>query len=113
MKKTKKVPKFKNEQQERDFWEKNDVTDYFDLKSGKKMNFPNLKPSTQTISIRLPEDLLEEIKVLANKRDVPYQSLIKILLRESLDDDSAAQILGFLVFYTKIGDLWPTEETNR
>ena len=54
------------------------------------MNFPNLKPSTQTISIRLPEDLLEEIKVLANKRDVPYQSLIKILLRESLDDDSAA-----------------------
>lgn len=54
------------------------------------MNFPKLKPSTQTISIRLPEDLLEEIKVLANKRDVPYHSLIKILLRESLDDDSAA-----------------------
>ncbi len=90
MKKSKKVPKFKNEQQERFFWEKNDVTDYFNLKNGNKMNFPNLKPSTQTISIRLPEDLLEEIKVLANKRDVPYQSLIKILLRESLDDDSAA-----------------------
>jgi predicted DNA binding CopG/RHH family protein len=87
---TKKVPKFKSEDQEREFWAKNDVTDYFDVKSGKKMNFPNLKPSTQTISIRLPEDLLEEIKVLANKRDVPYQSLIKILLRESLDDDSAA-----------------------
>ncbi len=86
----KKVPKFKSEDQEREFWAKNDVTDYFDVKSGKKMNFPNLKPSTQTISIRLPEDLLEEIKVLANKRDVPYQSLIKILLRESLDDDSAA-----------------------
>lgn len=89
-KKTKKVPNFKSEDQERLFWAKNDVTDYFDVKSGKKMNFPNLKPSTQTISIRLPEDLLEEIKVLANKRDVPYQSLIKILLRESLDDDSAA-----------------------
>lgn len=89
-KKTKKVPKFKSEDQERVFWSKNDITDYFDIKSGKKMNFPNLKPSTQTISIRLPEDLLEEIKVLANKRDVPYQSLIKILLRESLDDDSAA-----------------------
>ena len=88
--KTKKVPKFKSEDQEREFWAKNDVTDYFDVKSGSKMNFPNLKPSTQTISIRLPEDLLEEIKVLANKRDVPYQSLIKILLRESLDDDSAA-----------------------
>jgi predicted DNA binding CopG/RHH family protein len=88
---TKKVPKFKSENQEREFWAKHDVTDYFDVKkSGKKMNFPNLKPSTQTISIRLPEDLLEEIKVLANKRDVPYQSLIKILLRESLDDDSAA-----------------------
>jgi predicted DNA binding CopG/RHH family protein len=88
--KTKKVPKFKSEDQEREFWAKNDVTDYFDVKSGKKMNFPNLKPSTQTISLRLPEDLLEEIKVMANKRDVPYQSLIKILLRESLDDDSAA-----------------------
>ena len=88
--KPKKVPKFKSEDQEREFWAKNDVTDYVDVKSGNKMNFPNLKPSTQTISIRLPEDLLEEIKVLANKRDVPYQSLIKILLRESLDDDSAA-----------------------
>jgi predicted DNA binding CopG/RHH family protein len=88
--KTKKVPKFKSEDQEREFWSKNDVTDFFDVKSGKKMNFPNLKPSTQTISLRLPEDLLEEIKVMANKRDVPYQSLIKILLRESLDDDSAA-----------------------
>lgn len=88
--KTKKVPKFKSEDQEREFWTKNDVTDFFDVKSGKKMNFPNLKPSTQTISLRLPEDLLEEIKVMANKRDVPYQSLIKILLREILDDDSAA-----------------------
>ena len=88
--KTKKVPKFKSEDQEREFWAKNDVTDFFDVKSGKKINFPNLKPSTQTISLRLPEDLLEEIKVMANKRDVPYQSLIKILLRESLDDDSAA-----------------------
>ncbi len=89
-KKSKKILKFKNEDQERAFWAKNDVTDYFDIKSGKKVNFPNLKPSTQTISLRLPEDLLEEIKVMANKRDVPYQSLIKILLRESLDDDSAA-----------------------
>jgi predicted DNA binding CopG/RHH family protein len=88
--KPKKIPKFKSEDQEREFWKKNDVTDYFDVKSGKKMNLPNLKPSTQTISLRLPEDLLEEIKVMANKRDVPYQSLIKILLRESLDDDSAA-----------------------
>jgi predicted DNA binding CopG/RHH family protein len=88
--KIKKVPKFKSEDQEREFWAKNDVTDFFEVKSAKKINFPNLKPSTQTISLRLPEDLLEELKVMANKRDVPYQSLIKILLRESLDDDSAA-----------------------
>lgn len=88
--KIKKIPKFRSENEEREFWKKNDVTDYFDLKSAKKVNFSNLKPSTQTISLRLPEDLLEEIKVLANKRDVPYQSLIKILLRECLDDDSAA-----------------------
>jgi predicted DNA binding CopG/RHH family protein len=88
--KNKRIPKFKSEDQEREFWAKNDVTDYFDVKNGKKMNFPNLKLSTKTISIRLPEDLLEEIKMMANKRGVPYQSLIKILLRESLDDDSAA-----------------------
>ena len=86
----KKVPKFKSEDEERNYWAKTDVTEHFDISTGKKMNFPNLKPSTQTISLRLPEDLLEEIKVMANKRDVPYQSLIKILLRERLDDDSAA-----------------------
>lgn len=86
----KKIPKFKTENEERDYWAKNDVTEYFKVSSGKKMNFPNLKPSTQTISLRLPEDLLEELKILANKRDVPYQSLIKILLRQKIDDDSAA-----------------------
>ena len=86
----KKIPKFKSEEEEINYWSKTDVTDHFDISSGKKMNFPNLKPSTQTISLRLPEDLLEELKVMANKRDVPYQSLIKILLREKIDDDSAA-----------------------
>ncbi len=90
VKSTKKLPKFKNEDEEREYWAKTDATDHFDLASGKKMNFTSLKPSTQTISLRLPEDLLEELKVMANKRDVPYQSLIKILLREKLDDDSAA-----------------------
>jgi predicted DNA binding CopG/RHH family protein len=89
-KSTKKIPKFKSEDEERNYWAKHDATEHFNLSSGKKMNFPNLKPSTQTISLRLPEDLLEELKVLANKRDVPYQSLIKILLRESLDDDDSA-----------------------
>lgn len=87
---TKKIPQFKTEDEERKFWATADATDHFDISSGKKVGFPNLKPSTQTISLRLPEDLLEEIKILANKRDVPYQSLIKILLREKLDDDSAA-----------------------
>ena len=87
---TKKIPKFKSENEEREYWAKTDATEHFDISNAKKMNFPNLKPSTQTISLRLPEDLLEEIKIMANKRDVPYQSLIKILLREKLDDDSAA-----------------------
>lgn len=87
---TKKIPIFKTEDEERNFWAKADATEHFNITSGKKMNFPNLKPSTQTISLRLPEDLLEEIKVMANKRDVPYQSLIKILLRESLDNDDSA-----------------------
>lgn len=89
-KKSKKIPKFKNEDAEREYWAKTDATEHFDLLKAKRVNFPNLKPSTQTISIRLPEDLLEEIKVMANKRDVPYQSLIKILLREKIDDDSVA-----------------------
>jgi predicted DNA binding CopG/RHH family protein len=89
-KSNKKIPLFKSEKEERDYWAKKDATEHFDILSGKKINFPNLKPSTQTISLRLPEDLLEELKVLANKKDVPYQSLIKILLREKIDEDSAA-----------------------
>lgn len=87
MKKSKKVPKFKNEDEEREFWLKSDSTNYVDWKKSKKVTFPNLKPSTRTISIRLPEAMLEEIKTLANKRDVPYQSLIKIILRESIDKE--------------------------
>lgn len=90
-KKTKaKSKKFKNESAEHEYWSKTDLSEHFDLNKGKKVRFPKLKLSTQTISLRLPEDLLEEIKIMANKRDVPYQSLIKVLLRKSVDSDSAA-----------------------
>jgi predicted DNA binding CopG/RHH family protein len=85
MKKLKKIPKFKNEDEEREFWSKANSTEYVDWSNAKKVSFPKLKPSTKTISIRLPEHLIEELKILANKRDVPYQSLIKIILNERID----------------------------
>ena len=87
MKKLKKIPKFKSEEEERKFWATADSTDYIDWKKSKKSSFPNLKPSTKTISLRLPESMLDELKLIANKRDVPYQSLIKILLKERIDQE--------------------------
>ena len=78
------LPKFKNQAQEMAFWEINDVTDFFDIKNAKIARFSNLKKSTKTISLRLPEDLLESIKVKANALDIPYQSLIKVLLKKEL-----------------------------
>ncbi len=80
----KSLPKFNNQQDEMDFWDKNDITDYFDLKSAKLAKFPKLKKSTKTISLRLPEDMIDKLKVRANALDVPYQSLIKILLQKEL-----------------------------
>ncbi len=77
--------KFENEAQERAFWEKHDSTDYIDWKKAQKVTLAHLKPSLKTISIRLPETLLEELKMLANKRDVPYQSLLKIFLAERVE----------------------------
>lgn len=82
MSKLKPVPAFKNEAEERRFWETHDSTDYVDWSKATRARFPNLKPSTQAISIRLPVSLLEQIKIAANKRDVPYQSLIKMWLAE-------------------------------
>jgi len=79
--------KFKNEDQEREFWSKNDSTDYIDWKKGKKVILSNLKPSVKTISIRLPEMMLEELKLLANKKDIPYQSLLKIFLAEKIESE--------------------------
>ncbi|MBI1910865.1 MAG: BrnA antitoxin family protein [Deltaproteobacteria bacterium] len=87
MKQLKKIPKFKNEEEEREFWATHDSAEYIDYSKAKKGLFPNLKPSTKTISIRLPESLVEHIKTLANKRDVPYQSLLKILLAEKVDEE--------------------------
>ncbi len=80
----KSLPKFNNQKDEMDFWDKNDINDYFDLKSAKLVKFPKLKKSTKTISLRLPEDMIEKLKVRANALDVPYQSLIKILLQKEL-----------------------------
>lgn len=81
------IPKFKTESLEQDFWAKHDSTDYIDWAQGKVSVFPELKPSTETISLRLPKSLLEALKVIANKRDVPYQSLLKIFLSERIDQE--------------------------
>ncbi|MFZ5617889.1 MAG: type II toxin-antitoxin system BrnA family antitoxin [Pseudomonadota bacterium] len=83
--KLKSIPKFRNEQEERAFWESHDSTEYVDWAKAKRVRFPNLKPTTKSISLRLPISLLEQIKVEANKRDVPYQSLIKTWLAEKVN----------------------------
>jgi len=84
MKNLKTIPQFKSEQEEREFWAKKDSTDYLDWDNAQSVIMPNLKPSSRTISLRLPEHLLDRIKNAANKKDIPYQSLIKVLLDESL-----------------------------
>ena len=85
----KKIPKFKSEIEERKFWAKHSPLDYVDSKMLQLSVFPNLKPTSRTISIRLPESLVEGIKVLANKKDVPYQSMLKILLAEKVREEFA------------------------
>lgn len=81
---TKTTPKFATEAQERAFWDTNDSADYLDWTKAEKVTLPNLKPTTKTISLRLPQHLLDSIKAAANSRDVPYQSLIKVWLQEKL-----------------------------
>jgi predicted DNA binding CopG/RHH family protein len=78
------LPKFANEQEERAFWENQDSVDYVDWTKAKNVRLPNLKPTTKAISIRLPVDMIEKLKVAANKKDVPYQSLVKIWIDEKL-----------------------------
>ena len=83
----KKIPVFKNEDEERAFWATADAAEYVDWLKAGKLVFSNLKPSTKTISLRLPEFILDELKLLAHKRDVPYQSLIKIFLKDRIDKE--------------------------
>lgn len=80
----KKLPKFKSVEEERKFWDTHDSTEYVDWKKAKRVVLPRLRPSVKTISIRLPQSMLEELKLLANKRDIPYQSLVKIFLSERI-----------------------------
>ena len=87
MKKASKIPVFKNEEEERAFWGKNDSSEYVDWDVSEKVAFSNLKPTTKTISLRLPEYIIDELKVLAHKKDVPYQSLIKIFLKDRIDQE--------------------------
>ena len=86
MKKQLKIPKFKSEDDERDFWNNIDLSEYYKPSDFKKITFPNLKPSTKTISLRLPLSMIDRIKILANKNDVPYQSYIKILLSQKIGE---------------------------
>ena len=90
-KKTKKIPTHKSEDAERDFWIREDSTAYIDWSKAERVTPPNLKPSLKTISLRLPEQMLAELKLLANKRDVPYQSLIKVFLAERLEAEFGHQ----------------------
>ncbi len=83
----KKIPKFSSEAKERKFWQQNDSSEYLDWSEADEVLFSKLKPSTRKISIRLPELMIEELKLLANKRDVPYQSLLKIYLSERINTE--------------------------
>ncbi len=78
------IPRFKNENAEREFWASHDSTEFIDWRKAGRATLPNLKPSSQTISLRLPKPMLARLKQLANKRDVPYQSLLKMFVAERL-----------------------------
>ena len=88
MKKYKLIPKFKNEDEEIDFWAVHYTTDYFDVDQPVKLNLSSLKKTTRPITIRLPVDLINRLKIVANKKDVPYQSLLKIMLSEKLKEET-------------------------
>jgi len=85
--KTKPIPEFRNEDEERTFWAAHDSTEFMDWQTARRHKFPNLKPTLRTISLRLPVSMIEDLKILANKRDVPYQSLLKVFLAERLEKE--------------------------
>lgn len=87
MKKLRPIPKFKNEEEEAKFWDTHDTTEYFDTTKPIRLIFPNLRPSTKIVTIRLPASLVANLKSLANKKDVPYQSLLKVFLAEKVRDE--------------------------
>ncbi len=87
MKKLKEIPKFENEEDERNFWANENSTEFINWENAESVVLPNLKPTTTTISLRISESMLNKIRLVANKRDVPYQSLIKIFLKERLDEE--------------------------
>jgi predicted DNA binding CopG/RHH family protein len=87
-----KKKRFKTEDEEREFWSKNDSTDFIDWANAKRMVLSNLKPSVKTISLRLPESMLDGLKLIANKRDIPYQSLIKVFLAERIEQELKVKI---------------------
>jgi len=91
MTKKKKMPEFRNEDEEREFWATHDSTEYVDWKKAKRIVLPRLRPSLKTISLRLPETMLEELKLLAHKKDVPYQSLMKMFLSEKINEELQAR----------------------
>lgn len=88
-KRLKPIPRFQSEAEEREFWATHDTTEYVDWSKARRAVFPNLRPSTETISLRLPAPLLADLKALANERDVPYQSLLKVLLAEQVRQTQA------------------------
>ncbi len=91
--KLKPIPQFNNEDEEREFWATHDATDYIDWnKAEKNPTFLRLRPSTRTVSIRLPESLIAALKMLANKRDVPYQSLVKIFLAQKVEEETSLHV---------------------
>lgn len=84
---TRRIPAFKDEDREREFWAANDSTDYINWREARPVNLPNLMPTTRSVSIRLPESMIEQLKVLANKRAVPYQSLLKMFVADRLQEE--------------------------
>lgn len=94
MKPLKKIPKFKDEDAEREFWAKADSTEYIDWSKAQKLVLPNFRPTLRTISLRLPESMIAELKLLANQRDVPYQSLLKVFLAEKIKEERSSNVDG-------------------
>lgn len=86
-KKLKDIPTFQNEDEEREFWAREDSIDFIDWETGDVSVLPNLKPTTRTISLRMPESMLNQIRLIANQRDVPYQSLIKMFLKDRIKEE--------------------------